>query len=128
MKQTSVAIAIVEHAGRFLVGIRQSGQALAGLAEFPGGKVEPGESVDEAVCREVREEAGLVVRPTAWRREVEHDYPHGSVRLMFIRCQLVADKEAIDPRPPFHWVNAEELLHLNFPAANRAVIQELCNG
>jgi 8-oxo-dGTP diphosphatase len=125
MRPISVAIAIVENAGRFLVGVRQAGQALAGLAEFPGGKVKSGETVDEAVCREVREEAGLAVRPTAWRREIEYAYPHGLVHLTFVRCELISDGLLIHPNPPFQWVDAEDLMQLDFPAANGAILREL---
>ena len=122
MTPTAVAIGIVEHAGQFLVGVRQPGQALPGLAEFPGGKLEPGETVDQAVCREVFEETGLRVRPTAWRREVEHHYGHGRVRLTFVRCRLEAPGE---PRFPFRWLPPHELTQLRFPAANATLLREL---
>lgn len=122
MTPTAVAIGIVEHAGRFLVGVRQPGQAMPGRAEFPGGKLEPGETVEQAVCREVWEETGLRVRPTDWRREVEHHYPHGWVRLTFVRCLIDGPGE---PHAPFRWVSREELTHLPFPPANEEVLRDL---
>src|SRR4051812_46830278 len=60
-KSTLVAIAVVEHDGKSLVGERPAGVALAGFAEFPGGKVEPGESPEAAAVRECIEESGLQV-------------------------------------------------------------------
>src|SRR4029079_19393384 len=56
---TPIAIAIVEHSGSFLVGRRPEGAALAGLWEFPGGKIEPGETAEEAAGREWLVETGL---------------------------------------------------------------------
>ncbi|MBP2276846.1 8-oxo-dGTP diphosphatase [Sphingomonas sp. PL20] len=60
-----VAAALVDRAGRVLVQRRPPGKALAGLWEFPGGKVEPGETPEAALVRELEEELGVVVAPTA---------------------------------------------------------------
>ena len=72
-----VAIAVIEHEGQFLVGPRPSGSFLAGMYEFPGGMVEPGETRVEAVIRECREETGLEIRVGTPFPMVEHEYPHG---------------------------------------------------
>ena len=61
MKPICVAIAVVQHEGRFLVGTRPAGVPLAGLAEFPGGKVHAGEMPADAAARECLEESGLTV-------------------------------------------------------------------
>jgi 8-oxo-dGTP diphosphatase len=71
--------------GRFLMATRPQGKAYAGYWEFPGGKLEPGESVELALTRELEEELGL--RPTTqtpWHIEVV-DYPHALVRLHFVK-------------------------------------------
>ena len=71
--------------GHFLMATRPQGKAYAGYWEFPGGKLEPGESVELALARELEEELGL--RPTqqeAWHVEVV-DYPHALVRLHFVK-------------------------------------------
>ena len=63
MKQptTEIAVAVVERDGSFLIGLRTAGLSLAGMAEFPGGKVEPGESPSAAAVRECLEETGLQI-------------------------------------------------------------------
>ena len=61
-RPTLVAIAVVEHDGCFLVGVRPEGKPLAGFAEFPGGKVDHGETPEQAAIRECREESGLADR------------------------------------------------------------------
>ncbi len=69
--------------GRFLLTSRPAGKVYAGYWEFPGGKVEPGESVHEALARELHEELGITIGPTErWHEEVV-DYPHARVRLHF---------------------------------------------
>lgn len=85
---TDVAVGIlVDPAGRFLMTSRPPGKPYAGYWEFPGGKVEPGESVEAALARELREELGISVEAcTVWREEVV-DYPHALVRLHFCRVQ-----------------------------------------
>ncbi|HEX7812762.1 MAG TPA: Nudix family hydrolase [Burkholderiales bacterium] len=85
-REIAVAAAVIEHPdGRFLLAQRPEGKVYAGYWEFPGGKVEPGEPVAEALRRELDEELGVqVVRAYPWITRV-YKYPHGTVRLHFHR-------------------------------------------
>ena len=117
-----IAVAVVRHEGRYLVGQRAKDQTLAGKAEFPGGKVLPGESPAEAAVRECREETGLEVEISGSFDPIVHTYPHGTLELHFFRCRLAA---AGSPRAPFAWAPTEDLARLHFPAANRAILTAL---
>lgn len=85
-----VAVGILIGAdGRFLLTSRPEGKAYAGYWEFPGGKLEAGESVEEALARELHEELGITVAPAAvqrWREQMV-DYPHALVRLHLCKLQ-----------------------------------------
>ena len=84
-----VAVGVLMGAdGRFLLASRPEGKVYAGYWEFPGGKLEAGESVEAALARELHEELGITVDPAQvqrWREQLV-DYPHALVRLHF--CQL----------------------------------------
>ncbi len=84
--EVQVAVGVLLRAdGAFLLTSRPVGKAYAGYWEFPGGKVEPGESIQQALCRELQEELGiLVTAATSWKVEVV-DYPHALVRLHFFK-------------------------------------------
>jgi mutator protein MutT len=120
---TSVAIAVVELAGCFLVGQRAPDQPLGGLWEFPGGKIEPNESPPEAAARECREETGLRVIVTQRLLVHEHVYPHGVITLHFFACRPA--QPACEPRAPFRWVRRDELAQLEFPEGNRPLLDYL---
>ena len=85
-----VAVGVLMRAdGRFLLTSRPDGKVYAGYWEFPGGKLERGESVEAALARELREELGITVAAGAvqlWREQLV-DYPHALVRLHF--CKLL---------------------------------------
>ena len=83
---TEVAVGVLVRAdGAFLLTSRPTGKAYAGYWEFPGGKLEAGESVEQALRRELQEEIGIEIGPvTLWRVEVV-DYPHALVRLHFCK-------------------------------------------
>jgi 8-oxo-dGTP diphosphatase len=87
---TQVAVGVLFNAdGQFLLTTRPSGKAYEGHWEFPGGKVEAGETVAQALVRELQEEIGITVfDPQTWRTE-RIDYPHALVELHF--CKV------------FHW-------------------------
>ena len=125
---TEIAIAVVEHAGQYLIGQRPAGAPLAGLWEFPGGKVQPGETPVRAAARECLEETGLVVHVGELIAQIVHQYEHAQVRLNFFACT----PQGIDllhatpkPAPPFRWAPVEVLCRLEFPAANAPVVKLL---
>lgn len=117
-----IAIGIVRRGDHVLVGRRRAGQALAGCEEFPGGKCLPGESPEECVLREVREETGLDIRVIRLRQTVEYDYPHGRQKLWFFDCLIAGESP---PLTPFAWVPLTDLVETRFPPANASVIRSL---
>ena len=127
LEPIAVAVAVVEANDRFLIGVRPVGVPLAGLAEFPGGKVEAGESPEVAAVRECFEETGLAVEVTEKYFSTVHQYEHGLLEIHFFRCRVVtaSSLNARLPRLPFRWVTAEELATLEFLAANRQLTELL---
>lgn len=120
---TRVGIALVEHAGRFLVGVRPKGTPLAGAAEFPGGKCDPGETPAACAERECLEETGVAVTAEGCMETITHTYPHGTVEVHFWRCRpLTMTKSLLGT---FRWVEKQELASLPFPEANASVLQKL---
>jgi len=121
-----IAIAVVEHENRFLIGQRPDGVALAGLWEFPGGKMQSGESPEQAAVRECLEETGLVVQPKSRYPQHQHAYTHDTVQLHFIACQPL-DPLAV-PLAPFRWVQRGELDQYEFPAGNAELLKQLTHS
>ncbi len=85
-RPVDVAVGVlIDAAGNFLLTSRPAGKVYAGCWEFPGGKVEPGESIEQALRRELHEELGITIGPAqAWKTEMV-DYPHALVRLHFCK-------------------------------------------
>lgn len=121
--RTDIAVAVVEHEGRYLIGLRARGVPLAGCWEFPGGKLMPGETPAAAAVRECLEETGLVVRVSGEYPSTDYDYPHARVRLHFFSGQCVVQQRPLPER--FRWVTASELAQFAFPPANAALVARL---
>ena len=118
-----VAIAVVEQQGAFLIGLRPNGKPLAGFWEFPGGRVEVGESPEEAAVRECLEETGISVAVASeYPRQVQH-YDHARVELRFFACRPIRDEML--PRMPFRWASRDELACLSFPEGNAKLLATL---
>jgi len=82
--RVQVAVGLVRNTrGQWLLASRPAGKAYAGWWEFPGGKVEAGESVEQALRRELQEELGIVIERSEPLEMVEFSYPHARVRLHF---------------------------------------------
>ena len=118
-----VAAGLIFRSGRLLITQRPAGTHLGGLWEFPGGKLEPGESWEQALIRELREELDVSVSVGRLFSEVTHAYPEKIVRLRF----FVGSLRSGEPRPvgcaALAWVTAESLALHAFPEADRQLLQ-----
>jgi mutator protein MutT len=116
-----VVAAVIEDGDRFLLTRRQAGVHLAGLWEFPGGKVAAGESHEQALRREMREELDTDVEVGTVVSTATHAYDDRHVTLHFYACILTGD-----PRPllgqEMRWVPRGELRGLGFPPADKELI------
>src|SRR2546422_5610143 len=83
-----VAAALILHDGRYLLTMRKTNVHLSGLWEFPGGKREPGESLEECLRRELREELGIEITEPVPFQFVRYAYPEKTVELHFFRCSI----------------------------------------
>jgi len=120
-----VCAAVIEREGRFLIAQRPPEGLLGGLWEFPGGKQEPGESLEECLRREIREELAVEIAVGAPVATVEHAYTHLRITLHAFRCQLLAGEPQAIAVAAWRWVRPDELGRFAFSAADRKVIAAL---
>jgi mutator protein MutT len=120
-----VAAALIVHEGRYLITRRTADVHLGGLWEFPGGKREAGESLEDCLRRELREELGIEVAQPVLFRVIRHEYPEKAVELHFFLCSIVSGF----PRPlgcaDLRWVAPEELPQFPLPPADQPLVEAL---
>jgi len=120
-----IAVGICRKRGRILVARRREEGLLGGLWEFPGGKIEPGERSDEAVRRELLEEAGIEVEVGEKVAVVRHRYSHFSVRLHAHLCRWKRGRAEARASAAVRWMKPAGLDSLAFPAANRRILEAM---
>jgi A/G-specific adenine glycosylase len=125
MKRVEVAIGIVVQAGKILICQRPAEGPLAGYWEFPGGKREEPESLEQTLVRELREELAIEVWKLEALAEIEFEYSSTRVRLHPYLCRHVSGKAVPLASQQLRWVRAKELREYRFPPANDALIEEL---
>jgi 8-oxo-dGTP diphosphatase len=121
-KGMHVAVGVVRDVrDRVLIAQRPEGVHLAGFWEFPGGKVEAGESVEQALRRELREELGIEAGRLSPLIQVSHDYRDRPVFLdVWTVHSFVGEPRGLQGQP-VRWVDSRELPHIAFPAANHPI-------
>lgn len=119
-----VVCAIIERDGRFLIARRPAGKHLARKWEFPGGKVEAGESEVEALKRELLEELGVRVEILERLTPVEHRYPDRSLRLIAFRCRISAGVPDAGEHEALRWIGIDEACEYDFPEADIPILAE----
>ena len=120
-----VVAAIIEKDGKILFCKRGAGGNCAGLWEFPGGKIEEGETPFEAIIREIKEELSADIEPTEIFCEYPFSYPEKEIYFYFIKAKLVSEKIA----PTFHseikWLSPLESGELEFCPADISAAEKL---
>ncbi len=120
-----VAVGLIVRDGRYLIARRKPGVHLGGFWEFPGGKREAEESLEDCLRRELREELGIEVTQPVFYRVLRHEYPEKSVELHFFRCSIRAGRARALDCEELRWVAPGELSRFEFPAADRSLIEAL---
>jgi len=123
LKLLQVAVGVVRNTdGQVLISLRDESLHQGGLWEFPGGKIESGESAEEALARELKEELAITVIAATPLITVKHQYPDLAVQLnVFLVEHFSGDAKSCEGQP-FKWVNTGELANHAFPTANRPII------
>ncbi len=127
MTQTSIRVvaAVIQQDGKYLITQRRESASLPLLWEFPGGRVEPGETDAQALQREFGERLGATVevgRPVAFRR---HEYEGYSVELVLYEAKLTT-AQGLEPLKvkEYRWVAADEFGQYPFPPADRTTMDD----
>jgi mutator protein MutT len=123
-KQIGVAV-IWDRSGQILIDRRKASGSMGGLWEFPGGKIEPGETVTECIVREIREELGIEIAVGAHLISIEHTYPTFQLTLIVHHCQHISGIPQPIESEEIRWVNVRDLDTYQFPAANMAIINTI---
>ena len=119
-----VTAAVVERDDRFLVTRRMKGTHLAGTWEFPGGKREAGESLEDGLRRELREELGVACDVGAEVFAATHSYEDRRVELHFFACILQGEPTPLLGQE-MQWIERGRLRELQFPPADADLIAQL---
>lgn len=119
------AAVIQDPDGRVLLARRKENSFLGGLWEFPGGKREEGESLEECLAREMREELGIEVAVGERLVTLEHGYTHFRITLHVFRCRLIAGTPRCLDCDEVRWVTVEEMAALPMPVTDRRIARML---
>ena len=120
-----VAAALIVREGRYLLTKRRADAHLGGLWEFPGGKREPGESLEDCLRRELREELGIEITEPVSFQIIRHAYPEKTVELHFFRCSIKDGEPLLLGCEALQWVSPEELTRVALPPADRPLVDVL---
>ena len=125
MKRIDAAIAIVVRAGKILVCQRKAEDTFGGYWEFPGGKQEAGETLEQCLARELREELNIAARPTLLLTPVLHDYPEVLLRLHPFLCEHESGDPELLECQDTRWIDPADLRDYRFPPANESLIEQI---
>ena len=126
MDALHVAVGVIlNDARQILITRRAPGSHQGGLWEFPGGKVEAGESLEQALSRELQEELGIVVGRTSPLLQVEHDYGDKAVLLDVCVVWEFSGRARGEEGQAMAWVVLADLANYEFPVANKPIISAI---
>ena len=122
---TEVVAALIWENDRFLACQRPANKARALLWEFVGGKVEPGESREEALIRECREELCVTVKPQEVFMEVTHEYPDITVHLILYNAVITDGTITLLEHNDARWMSPEEIPQYSFCPADKEILERI---
>lgn len=128
MKKTVkvVGAIILNEADEVLCALRSPNMSLPNYWEFPGGKVEENESLEEAIVREIKEELNCLIETNQIFHEYTHEYEHIFVNLITVLCRLVDGTPTASEHAELKWINKKNLTGLQWAPADIPTVDLLC--
>lgn len=121
-----IGVAIIwNQAGQILIDRRLPGGSSGGLWEFPGGKLEPGETIEQCILREIKEELAIEIAIKQYFQTIDHRYQDFWITLHCYHCCHLSGTPQPLESEEIRWVTLAEMGQFTFPAANLEIIQSL---
>ena len=123
--QYKIVVGVIQKDGKILITQRKLKGLLAGLWEFPGGKMKQGEKAEKACLREIEEELGLRVKINQHLTQIKHAYTHFKIVMDVFLCQYISGSIHLKSAIAYHWIKISEIDTYPFPGANHKFIPKL---
>lgn len=120
-----VAAVIQNEEGKILIAQRNLKKSQGGLWEFPGGKIEPNETKEEAIIREIKEEMDIDIEAKKFIGQKVFNYPDKDINLIAIECKQIKGDIKLNEHEDIKWVNKNELRNFNFAPADKFIINAI---
>ena len=120
-----VAAVIQNEEGKILIAQRNLKKSQGGLWEFPGGKIEPNETKEEAIIREIKEEMDIDIEKKKFIDQKVFNYPDKDINLIAIECKQIKGDIKLNEHEDIKWVNKNELRNFNFAPADEFIVQTI---
>ena len=120
-----VAAVIFNEDNKILIAQRNLKKSQGGLWEFPGGKIESGETREHAIVREIKEEMNIEIEVETYLAEKVFEYPEKTINLIALKCKIINGKITLNEHEDAKWINKNELTNYNFAPADRFIIEKI---
>ena len=127
MKKVEVVAAIIQKDNKIFCAQRNLSKSMGGKWEFPGGKIESGETREEALVREIKEEFDSNIEVNQYLMTVEHDYSTFHITMHSYLCTLIDGELVLNEHNDSVWLTKEELSKLDWADADKPIVERILN-
>ena len=124
-KHYNIGVGVVIKNKNILISKRFEDGLLGGLWEFPGGKINNHESIEECIIREIKEELNITVKPKLFIKQIKHSYSHFSITMDAYFCELIEGSPASIGCADWKWISLQNINLFPFPKANHKLFDEI---
>ena len=117
-----VAAVILNEDNKILIAQRNFKKSQGGLWEFPGGKIEQGETKEQAIIREIKEELNIDIKVEKYLAEKVFEYPEKTINLIALKCKIMNGTISLNEHEDVKWISKSEIIKYNFAPADEFIV------